>query len=128
MVSSRDCFLNAIHQGGASLVPILRTFSAAETGGVPKETTIMAQDRGNGSYSMDCSLKQACDFEVSPLTNIQTLCESKFCATSLLATLRMCSAAETGGAPNRQTWKRINVAMSLRLWTAAPSRSVNSIP
>lgn len=99
MVSSRDCFLNAIHQGGASLEAMLRTFSAAETDGVPKETTITAQDRGNGSYSMDCSLKQACDFEVSPPTNFLPQCESKCSAASLLATLRMCSAADTAGAP-----------------------------
>lgn len=66
VLSSRDRFLNAIHTGGASLVAKLRIFSAAEEVGAPKETTMEAQDRGNGSYVVDCSLKQACDFEVCP--------------------------------------------------------------
>lgn len=67
MVSSRDRFLNAIHQGGAALVATMRMFRATETAGVPKEATVEAHDRGNGSYSVDCSLKQACDFEVCSL-------------------------------------------------------------
>ena len=64
VVSSRDRFLNAIHQGGAALVARMRLFSATKTAGAPKEATVEAQDRGNGSYSVDCSLKQACDYEV----------------------------------------------------------------
>ena len=64
VVSSRDRFLNAIHQGGASLTATMCIFSAAETAGAPKEVSVEAHDRGNGSYSVDCSLKQACDFEV----------------------------------------------------------------
>ena len=67
VVSGRDRFLNAIHQGGASLVATMRMFSATEAAGAPKESTMEAHDRGNGSYSVDCSLKQACDFEVCSL-------------------------------------------------------------
>ena len=64
VVSGRDRFLNAILSGGAPLVAKLRTFSAAEAGAEPREATMEAHDRGNGSYTVDCSLKQACDFEV----------------------------------------------------------------
>lgn len=64
VVSGRDRFLNAIHQGQASLVATMRIFSATKAAGAPKEATMEAHDRGNGSYSVDCSLKQACDFEV----------------------------------------------------------------
>ena len=63
-MSSRDRFLNAIHQGGASLVAFMRISSARVTAGLPEEATFEAHDRGNGSYSVDCSLTQACDFEV----------------------------------------------------------------
>lgn len=64
VVSSRDRFLNPMRHGGASLVAKLRTFKAAGAGEAPEEATMEAQDRGNGSYAVDCSLKQACDFEV----------------------------------------------------------------
>ena len=64
VVSSRDRFLNPIHQGGASLVATMRMCTATETAGAPIEATMEAHDRGNGSYSMDCSLTHACDFEV----------------------------------------------------------------
>ena len=64
VVSGRDRFLNAILSGGAPLVAKLRTFSAAEAGAEPREAIMEAHDRGNGSYTVDCSLKQACDFEV----------------------------------------------------------------
>ena len=68
VVSGRDRFLNAILSGGAPLVAKLRTFSAAEAGAEPREAIMEAHDRGNGSYTVDCSLKQACDFEVCFLT------------------------------------------------------------
>ena len=64
VVSGRDRFLNPMRHGGASLVAKLRTFKAAGAGEAPEEATMEAQDRGNGSYAVDCSLKQACDFEV----------------------------------------------------------------
>ena len=69
VVSSRDRFLNAVPSGGAPLVARLRTFSAAEAGAEPEEATMPAHDRGNGSYAVDCSLKQACDFEVCILVD-----------------------------------------------------------
>ncbi len=64
IISSRDRFLNPLHHGGASLVVKMRTFKAAGAGEAPEEAIVEAQDRGNGSYAVDCSLKQACDFEV----------------------------------------------------------------
>ena len=69
VVSSRDRFLNPILSGGVPLVAKLCTFSAAEAGDEPKETVMEAHDRGNGPYTTDCSLKQACDFEVCVLTS-----------------------------------------------------------
>ena len=78
VVSSRDRFLNAIHQGGASLTATMRIFSAAETAGAPKEVSVEAHDRGNSSYSVDCSLKQACDFEVCSLCSC-ALCPEFAC-------------------------------------------------
>ena len=67
VVSGRDRFLNAILSGGVPLIAKLRTFSAAEAGAEAREVAMEAHDRGNGSYTVDCSLKQACDFEVCML-------------------------------------------------------------
>ena len=64
VVSSRDLFLNPMRHGGASLVAKLCTFKAAGPGEALEEAIMEAQDRDNGSYAVDCSLKQACDFEV----------------------------------------------------------------
>lgn len=61
-LASRDVFLNPIQSGGACITAVLRTFAAGQA--EPAVAPAAVHDRGDGTYSIDCSLTLACNFEV----------------------------------------------------------------
>ncbi len=70
-MAALDAHGNPLHSGGAALAATMRVFAPAGADGAPAgadgagagERRAEVADRGDGSYEVDCSLRQACDFE-----------------------------------------------------------------